>query len=76
MDLSKQKAKIEIFSNRSSENNLDFQGKHLLLELYECNNQKLNDELYLRCLINNSAKAHAVNPVVLDILLHPSFLSS
>ena len=27
-----------------------------MLELYECNNQKLNDELYLRCLINNSAK--------------------
>ena len=56
MDLSKQEEKIEIFSNRSSDNNFDFQGKHLLLELYECNNQKLNDELFLRYLINNSAK--------------------
>ena len=56
MDLSKQKEKIEIFSNELNKNNLDFKGKHLLLELYECNTQKLNDELYLRCLINNSAK--------------------
>ena len=56
MDLSKQEEKIEIFSNRAIDNNFDFQGKHLLLELYECNNQKLNDELFLRYLINNSAK--------------------
>ena len=56
MDLSKQEEKIEIFSNKGSDNNFDFQGKHLLLELYECNNKKLNDESFLRCLINNSAK--------------------
>ena len=56
MDLSKQEEKIEIFSNKDSDNNFDFQGKHFLLELYECNNKKLNDESFLRCLINNSAK--------------------
>ena len=56
MDLSKPKEKIGIFSNESNENNKAFQGKHFLLELYECNTQKLNDELYLRCLISNSAK--------------------
>ena len=56
MDLPKQKEKIEIFSNKSIDNNLDFKGKHILLELYECNSLKLNDESYLRCLINNAAK--------------------
>ena len=56
MDLSKQDEKVEIFSKKASDNNFDFKGKHLLLELYECNNQKLNDELFLRYLINNSAK--------------------
>ena len=56
MDLSNSEEKVEIFSKVSSDNKLKFQGNHLLLELYECNNQKLNDELYLRCLINNSAK--------------------
>ena len=56
MDLSKQEEKIEIFSNKDSDNNFDFQGQHFLLELYECNNKKLNDESFLRCLINNSAK--------------------
>ena len=56
MDLSKPKEKIGIFSNESNENNKAFQGKHFLLELYECNTQKLNDESYLRCLISNSAK--------------------
>tara|TARA_Y100001970_G_scaffold132360_1_gene163302 strand:+ start:39094 stop:39537 length:444 start_codon:yes stop_codon:yes gene_type:complete len=56
MDLSKHKEKVKIFSKEAIDNEFNFQGKHLLLELYDCNNQKLNDELYLRCLINNSAK--------------------
>ena len=61
MDLSQQKEKIGILSNSSHNNNVDFKGKHFLLDLYECNNQKLNDELYLRCLINNSAKLAKAN---------------
>ncbi len=56
MDLPKQKEKIKIFSKGVSNKKSDFHGTHILLELYDCNNQKLNDELYLRCLINNSAK--------------------
>tara|TARA_B100000965_G_scaffold371972_1_gene361335 strand:- start:47 stop:490 length:444 start_codon:yes stop_codon:yes gene_type:complete len=56
MDLSKQKDKFDTFQREVINNECNFQGKHLLLELYECNNQKLNDELYLRCLINQSAK--------------------
>ena len=34
----------------------DFQSKHFLLELYGCNFEKINDESFLRCAINNSAK--------------------
>ena len=32
------------------------QSKHFLLELYGCNFEKLNDESFLRCAINNAAK--------------------
>ena len=30
--------------------------KHLLLELYRCNYEKLNDESFLRCTLNKAAK--------------------
>ena len=30
--------------------------KHLLLELYKCDYEKLNDESYLRCTLNRAAK--------------------
>ncbi|MBK16430.1 MAG: adenosylmethionine decarboxylase [Prochlorococcus sp. SP3034] len=56
MEFSQTAGKVEIFSKGSNDKKSDFHGKHLILELYECNHQKLNDELYLRCLINNSAK--------------------
>ena len=56
MDLSTHKEEIDIVSKRANKEKVEFQGKHLLLELYGCNPQKLNDELYLRCAINNSAK--------------------
>ena len=32
------------------------QSKHLLLELYRCNYEKLNDESFLRCSLNRAAK--------------------
>ena len=32
------------------------QSKHLLLELYRCNYEKLNDESFLRCTLNKAAK--------------------
>ena len=56
MEFSKNDKKIDIFSKESSSKITNFQGKHLLLELYGCNFKRLNDELYLRYLINNSAK--------------------
>ena len=35
---------------------LTLQSKHLLLELYRCDYEKLNDESFLRCTINRAAK--------------------
>ena len=32
------------------------QSKHLLLELYKCDYEKLNDESFLRCTLNRAAK--------------------
>ena len=56
MDVSKQGEKINIKSQHQRDDLYDFQGKHLLLELYGCNRDKLNDELYLRCQLNSAAK--------------------
>ena len=56
MEVSKKNHNIEIVKKSSIKNISHFQGKHLLLELYGCNSEKLNDELYLRCQINNAAK--------------------
>ena len=56
MDVSKHGKKINIKSKHQSHNLCDFQGNHLLLELYGCNRDKLNDELYLRCQLNSAAK--------------------
>ena len=56
MDGSKHQKKININSENQTHNLCDFQGTHLLLELYGCNREKLNDELYLRCQLNSAAK--------------------
>ena len=56
MEVSKQGKKFNIQSEDQSNNLCDFQGNHLLLELYGCNREKLNDELYLRCQLNSAAK--------------------
>jgi len=66
MDVSKQEKKINIKSKDQSDNIFDFQGNHLLLELYGCNREKLNDELYLRCQLNSAAKL--ANASVLNIV--------
>ena len=66
MDVSKQEKKINIKSEYQSDNIYDFQGVHLLLELYGCNREKLNDELYLRCQLNTAAKL--ANASVLNIV--------
>ena len=48
--------KSQILSSLSDEQKLSHQSKHLLLELYKCDYEKLNDESFLRCALNRAAK--------------------
>ena len=48
--------KSQILSSFSDEQKLSHQSKHLLLELYRCDCEKLNDESFLRCAWNRAAK--------------------
>ena len=48
--------KNQILSSVSNEHKLIHQSKHLLLELYRCDSEKLNDESFLRCIVNRAAK--------------------
>ena len=48
--------KNQIFSSFSNDQKLTHQSKHLLLELYRCDYEKLNDESFLRCSLNRAAK--------------------
>ena len=48
--------KSQILSSFSNEQKLKHQSKHLLLELYRCDYEKLNDESFLRCTLNRAAK--------------------
>ena len=43
-------------SSLSIDPKLSHQSKHLLLELYKCDFEKLNDESFLRCTLNKAAK--------------------
>ena len=56
MEISNQNKKNNIMKEFEDNALSEFQGKHLLLELYGCNRDKLNDELYLRCKLNSAAK--------------------
>ena len=53
MEVYKKKQILDSFSN---DQKLSHQGKHLLLELYRCDYEKLNDESFLRCSLNKAAK--------------------
>ena len=53
MEVSK---KNQILSSLSNDEKLIHQSKHLLLELYRCDSEKLNDESFLRCALNRAAK--------------------
>ncbi len=66
MTLFNEEEKIKIFEKDEKSTLSSFQGKHLLVELYGCNNKKLDDESYLRCLINNSAKL--ANATILNLI--------
>ena len=63
MDLPK---KNQTFKARNNEKQLLYKSKHLLLELYGCDFEKLNDESFLRCSINNAAKL--ANAKVLNLI--------
>ena len=48
--------KNQILSSFINDQKLSHQSKHLLLELYRCDYEKLNDESFLRCTLNRAAK--------------------
>ena len=63
MDSTKKSHFVNSFHN---DEKLIFQSKHLLLELYRCNYEKLNDESFLRCALNRAAKL--ANATVLNLI--------
>ena len=48
--------KNQILDSLTYGQKLSHQSKHLLLELYRCDEEKLNDEPFLRCSLNKAAK--------------------
>ena len=56
MGVSNKNHKSEIMNGHLNKNIPEFKAIHLILELYSCNKDKLNDELFLRCIVNNAAK--------------------
>ena len=48
--------KKQILNSFSNDQQLSHQSKHLLLDLYGCDYEKLNDESFLRCTLNRAAK--------------------
>ena len=58
--------KNQILSSLHDGHILSHQSKHLLLELYRCDCEKLNDESFLRCTLNKAAKL--ANATVLNLI--------
>ena len=58
--------KNQILSSFSNDQKLSHQSKHLLLELYRCDFEKINDESFLRCTLNRAAKL--ANATVLNLI--------
>ena len=58
--------KKQILSSFHDDQKLIHQSKHLLLELYRCDCEKLNDESFLRCSLNRAAKL--ANATVLNLI--------
>ena len=63
MEVPKKNQVLESFTN---DQKLSHQSKHLLLELYGCDYEKLNDESFLRCTLNRAAKL--ANASVLNLI--------
>ena len=58
--------KNQTFKTFNAEKKLLYKSKHFLLELYRCDYEKLNDESFLRCTLNNAAKL--ANATVLNLI--------
>ena len=54
------------YKGLNDEKKLLYKSKHFLLELYKCDYEKLNDESFLRCTLNNAAKL--ANATVLNLI--------
>ena len=63
MEVPKKNQILESFSN---DEKFIHQSKHLLLELYRCDYEKLNDESFLRCSLNRASKL--ANATVLNLI--------
>ena len=63
MEVPKKHQTLKAFNN---EKELVYKSKHYLLELYRCDSEKLNDESFLRCTLNNAAKL--ANAKVLNLV--------
>ena len=55
-----------ILKGLNNDHKLALESKHFLLELYKCDYEKLNDESFLRCTLNNAAKL--ANAKVLNLI--------
>ena len=58
--------KNQILNSFCNDEKLIHHCKHLLLELYGCDYEKLNDESFLRCILSNAAKLS--NSTVLNLI--------
>ena len=58
--------KNQILTSFSDDQKLIHQSKHLLLELYRCDCEKLNDESFLSCILKRAAKL--ANATVLNLI--------
>ena len=58
--------KDQTFKETNNDKELVYKSNHFLLELYGCDHEKLNDESFLRCTLNNAAKF--ANATVLNLI--------
>ena len=58
--------KNQVLHSFRNDEKLIRQSKHFLLELYRCDREKLNDESFLRCILNRAAKL--ANATVLNLI--------
>ncbi len=63
MEVPKKNQTYKVFND---EKQLPYKSKHFLLELYRCDYEKLNDESFLRCTLNNASKL--ANATVLNLI--------